>query len=389
MGPDHQLFIGIMSGTSADGIDIAIARMDNQPGSRMALTHFSEYPMPKKMRDPILRLAAPGLNEIERMGELDRALGIAYAEAVLAAIHGAGLKTEAITAIGCHGQTIRHHPRADYPFTIQIGCAATLAERTGITTISDFRSRDIAARGEGAPLVPFAHRHLFANNKKDIAVLNIGGISNITWLGINGSTTGFDTGPGNMVMDGLMLEISDGRNGFDNNGELAASGLVSKTLLEKLMAHPFLQRRPPKSTGREQFGQEVVDLILNWPELSDADRMATACQFTADSICESIRFMQSEPARWYICGGGVRNGHLMSLLQKQLAPAKVATTDAENVPPQAVEALSFALLARQTLMGQPNTLCEVTGATHAVCGGQITPGNNWQNLLQIIPAWIR
>ncbi|ATX82733.1 anhydro-N-acetylmuramic acid kinase [Mariprofundus ferrinatatus] len=389
MRTDHQLFIGIMSGTSADGIDIAIARMDHLPGSRMELIQFSEYPMPEKLREPILRLAAPGLNEIERMGELDRALGHAYADTVLAALHGVGLKPADIAVIGLHGQTIRHHPRAEYPYTVQIGCAATVAERTGITTVSDFRSRDIAAGGEGAPLVPFSHHHLFAHERKNIAVVNIGGIANVTWLGLDGTMIGFDTGPGNMIMDGLMLTISEGRSAFDHNGELAASGTVCDPLLEKLMQHPFLQRKPPKSTGREEFGEDIVNLILGWPDISDADRMATACQFTADSIENSLNYMPVEPARWLVCGGGVRNGHLMSLLKRQLAPARVTTTDVEDIPPQAVEALCFAILARQTLMGEPNTLCEVTGAAHAVCGGQITPGKNWQELLQAIPAWIR
>ena len=389
MQSDHQLFIGIMSGTSADGIDVAITRISTQPGSRMELIHFAEYPMPKRLREPILRLAAPGLNEIESLGELDRALGHAYADTVLAAMHGVGLKRDDITAIGCHGQTIRHHPKADYPYTVQIGCAATLAEQTGITTVSDFRSRDIAAGGEGAPLVPFSHRHLFTHEQKNVAVVNIGGIANVTWLGLDGSTIGFDTGPGNMIMDGLMLAFSDGRNAYDQNGVLAASGTVCPALLEKLMLHPFMQRKPPKSTGREEFGEDIVNLILGWPDISDADRMATACQYTTDSIVNSVNFMPIEPAKWLICGGGVRNEHLMDLLTKQLAPASVTTTDAEDIPPQAVEALSFAVLARQTLMGETNTLCEVTGARHAVCGGQITPGNNWQTLITSIPAWTR
>lgn len=378
-----------MSGTSADGIDVAITRISNRQDSRMELIHFSEYPMPKRLREPILRLAAPGVNEVESLGELDRALGHAYADTVLAAIHGVGLKKHDITAIGCHGQTIRHHPKADYPYTIQIGCAATLAEQTGISVVSDFRSRDIAAGGEGAPLVPFSHRHLFTHERKNIAVVNIGGIANVTWLGIDGSTIGFDTGPGNMIMDGLMLLFSDGREAYDRNGMLAASGTVCQPLLEKLMQHPYMQRKPPKSTGREEFGETIVNLILQWPDLSEADRIATACQYTAETIANSIHYMPMEPAKWLICGGGVRNGHLMRLLKGQLQPATVETTDAEDIPPQAVEALSFAVLARQTLMGEPNTLCEVTGASHSVCGGQITPGKNWQKLIRELPTWTR
>jgi len=389
---DSSLFIGIMSGTSADGIDIAIVRIGDAPDGPVELIQFSEYPMPAALREAVLKLAASDTGEIDAidsMGALDRALGVAYADTVLAAIHGVGLKETDIAAIGCHGQTIRHRPKAEQPFTVQIGCAATVAEQTGITTVSDFRSRDIAAGGEGAPLVPFSHRRLFAHERKNIAVVNIGGIANVTWLGLDGTTIGFDTGPGNMIMDGLMLAFSNGRNTFDRNGELAASGAVNHALLEKLMLHPFLQRKPPKSTGREEFGEEMVQLILGWPDISDADRMATACQYTADAIENSIGFMPNEPAKWLVCGGGTRNLHLMQLLSRQLAPATVKTTEAEDVPPQAVEAVCFALLAKQTLTGETNTIAEVTGAGHNVCGGQITPGNNWSELLKSIPAWTR
>ncbi|HCS12485.1 MAG TPA: recombination protein RecR [Zetaproteobacteria bacterium] len=198
------IILGIMSGTSADGIDVAVMRMTK----KTELLHFLSLPMPPELREPILRLAEPGVNEIELMGALHVRLGHAYAHAALQAIEAAGLKTGDIAAIGCHGQTIRHRPGERHPFTMQIGCAATIAERTGITTVDDFRSRDIAAGGQGAPLVPFAHRRLFASEDTDIAVLNIGGIANITWLGRDGSTSGFDCGPGNMLMDVLMLERS-------------------------------------------------------------------------------------------------------------------------------------------------------------------------------------
>jgi len=390
---ESAIFIGIMSGTSADGIDIAIVEdSSSDPNGSLELLHFSEQAMPAELRGPILKLAtseAGPSDAIDTMGELDRTLAEAYADAVLTAMHDARLKKDDIAAIGCHGQTIRHRPHADHPFTTQIGCAATLSERTGITTVSNFRSRDIAADGEGAPLVPFSHRQLFAHTQNNIAVVNIGGIANVTWLGIDDSTTGFDTGPGNMIMDGLILAISNGEKTFDYNGELAASGEVCQPLLEQLLSHPYLQRRPPKSTGREEFGEEVVHLIINWPGISAADRLATACQFTADSICNSTRFMPEQPDHWYICGGGTRNHHLMQLLTRQLAPAPVNTTRSAGVEPQAVEAVCFAILARQTLMGKPNTLSAVTGADHDVCGGQITPGDNWPRLLNQISSWTR
>jgi len=379
------LFIGIMSGTSADGIDVAIVRMAEQP----ELLHFLEYPMPVKLRTAVLRLTTPGFGEVDNLGGLDKALGCAYADAALSAIKAAGFEATNIAAIGNHGQTIRHRPTTQYPFSMQIGCAAVIAEQTGITTISNFRSRDLAAGGEGAPLVPFAHQQLFTDSERNTVVLNIGGIANITWLGADGGIAGFDTGPGNMIMDALMQSISHGDKAYDENGQLAASGSVNDALLDKLMQHPFLQQTPPKSTGREQFGSEVVNQILNWPDISDANRMATACRFTTNSIAQAIRFLPATPTRWLCGGGGVRNRYLMSLLEQQLSPASVSTTQSAGMPPQAVEAVCFALLARQTLLGEPNTLAAVTGAKRDVCGGQITPGANWQTLLHDIPSWIR
>jgi len=379
------LIIGIMSGTSVDGIDVAIVRMDERP----QLVDFHAYPMPDELREPILRLSEPGIDEIDAMGELDRALGAAYADAALKTIEHAGLPLRNIAAIGCHGQTIRHRPHTKYPFTLQIGNAAIIAEKTGITTVSDFRSRDIAAGGEGAPLVPFAHRLLFGSETRNIAVLNIGGITNITWLGSDGETIGFDTGPGNMVMDALMLALTDGRCGYDADGELAARGSICQGLLAQLMQHPFLKRPPPKSTGREEFGQKTVDKILAWPDLSDADRMATASAFTTLGIASSIELIPNAPDTWLVCGGGVRNPYLMQQLAEQLAPASVDTTEIAGIPPQAVEAVSFAILAYRTILGQSNTLSAVTGARRDVCGGSITPGGNWQALLQHLPAWTR
>lgn len=379
------IILGIMSGTSADGIDVAVMRMTKQP----ELLHLLSLPMPPELREPILRLAEPGVNEIEMMGAVHVRLGRAYANAAMQAIEAAGLKAEDIAAIGCHGQTIRHRPGERHPFTLQIGCAATIAERTGITTVADFRSRDIAAGGQGAPLVPFAHRLFFASNQADIAVLNIGGIANITWLGKDGSTTGFDCGPGNMLMDALMLELSDGRNGFDEDGALAASGTLCRPLLNKLLEHPFLGKQAPKSTGREDFGSVVADIILGWPEISDADRLATACELTVQGIVQSIRFLPATPQQWMICGGGARNHHLMRSLAAQLTPAALGETDACGMPAQAVEAACFAMLARQTLCGAANSIARVTGASHDVCAGSISPGNNWPQLLHDIPTWTR
>ena len=279
--------------------------------------------------------------------------------------------------------------RPRHSFTLQIGDPATIAEKTGITTISNFRSRDIAAGGQGAPLVPFAHRSLFGRSDKDIAVLNIGGIANITWLGADGTTSGFDTGPGNMLMDALMLTLTEGHHGYDANGKLAAKGSVCRGLLDQLMQPPFLKRHPPKSTGREGFGQNIIDQILAWPNLSDADRLATACAFTTCSITSAIRFLPGAPDAWLICGGGTRNPYLMQTLTEQLASANITTTETAGIPPQAVEAVSFAILAHRTILGQSNVLSAATGASRDVCGGVITPGHNWPELLRQLSDWIR
>jgi len=378
---EEKYLIGIMSGTSADGINVAIIR---EAGAQ--LIHFSERPMPAELREPILRIAEPGLGEIDTMGSLDRSLGEAFGRATLETIEETGIAKDNILAIGSHGQTIRHRPKGHKggkPFTLQIGCAATIAELTGITTISDFRSRDIAAGGEGAPLVPFAHHALFGSPDHPVAVVNIGGIANITYLHRN-LVTGFDTGPGNMVMDALMLELSDGRNRFDRDGDLAATGQVCEPLLESLLQEPFLNRTPPKSTGRETFGREVVNKIMAWPKLSDADRMATASELTARSIADSVQFLPEHPEAWHICGGGAYNLLLMSRMKELLKPAQVHSTSEINILPESMEAICFALLARETLFGRPNTVPSVTGASHAVCGGTITPGENWDELLQWI-----
>ncbi|MDQ7011706.1 MAG: anhydro-N-acetylmuramic acid kinase [Mariprofundaceae bacterium] len=384
---DFPLLIGVMSGTSADGIDVAIARMD--ANGKPALEHYREHPMPEKLREPILRLAEPGMDEIDALGELDRALGQAFAKAVLATIDEAGLKCGDIAAIGSHGQTIRHRPNARYAFSLQIGCPSTIAEMTGITTIADFRRRDIAAGGQGAPLTPFAHRAIFGDPRQPVAVLNIGGIANVTCITPDDELLGFDTGPGNMVMDGLMLALTDGRNGFDAEGGMAATGKICQPLLDELMSHPFFHKKPPRSCGREEFGRDVVHAILAWPALTDSDRVRTALELTVQAIVQSLQWLPARPARWHVCGGGVRNRFLLSRLAGALAPAEITTTDEAGMPAQALEAVAFALLAWHALQGVTNTLREVTGAGHAVCGGHIVPGKNWPELLQSIPTWTR
>ncbi|MFQ5582700.1 MAG: anhydro-N-acetylmuramic acid kinase [Mariprofundaceae bacterium] len=384
----RPLMAGVMSGTSADGIDVAIVRIcDHGP----ELVHYQEHPMPAELKEPILRLADPGMNEIDSMGGLDVAIGRAIGRATLSTIETAELKRQDIAAIGSSGQTIRHRPQGvsgSAPFTLQIGCPSTITEVTGITTVADFRRRDIAAGGEGAPLTPFVHRLLLRDRETPAAILNIGGIANVTFVSEPDELLGFDTGPGNMVMDGLMLALTDGRHACDRDGSLAAAGRADETLLKQLLAHPFFSRKPPKSCGREEFGRETVEHILAHPELCDADRLRTALELTIASIRQSTDWMPTAPDHWYVYGGGTNNSLLMRRLAEELLPADVSTTSQLGMPPEAMEASAFATLAWNALKGKANTLTGVTGANHAVCGGHIVPGANWPDLIKELSVWI-
>ncbi|MDQ7056931.1 MAG: anhydro-N-acetylmuramic acid kinase [Ghiorsea sp.] len=368
-------FVGLMSGTSLDGIDAAVVKLS---GDDVDLIYFETLTLEDKLKEPILRLNHPGFDEIDALGILDRALGLAFANAALKVVKKAGLTPEEITAIGSHGQTIRHRPQGiehSLPFTLQIGDAATIAEKTGITVVSDFRKRDIAACGQGAPLVPFVHQRLFALQGENIAILNIGGIANITYLGGDGSVLGFDTGPGNMLMDALMQSMTDARFCFDEDGELSAMGFVHQPLLKDLLQHPFLKKIPPRSTGREDFGEDVVQQVMA-VDISDADKMATACELTAQSISDCVKSLPARPEQVLICGGGALNQHLILRLKDLLHPSQVQTTTDVGLPVEAVEAVAFAMLAERTLHGEVNTLSAVTGALHDVSGGQICLGRN-------------
>ncbi len=374
IGQKSAFYVGLMSGTSLDGIDAAVVKIADQD---VELVAFTTCKLEDKLKEPILRLNQPGFDEIDAMGMLDRELGFAFADAALQVIEKAGLDVSQITAIGSHGQTIRHRPQGidnSLPFTLQIGDAATIAEKTGITVVSDFRKRDIAACGQGAPLVPFVHQKLFVEQDKHVAVVNIGGIANITYLDAGGTVLGFDTGPGNMVMDALMQTMTDARFCYDEGGELAASGQIHQPLLDNLLKHSFFKITPPRSTGREDFGEGVVHQIMA-VDISDADKMATACELTVQSITGSLQFLPHKPDVWYLCGGGALNTHLRLRL-KDVLGAPVQTTTDIGLPVEAVEAVAFAVLAERTLAGEINTLSAVTGALHDVSGGQVILGKN-------------
>jgi len=295
--------------------------------------------------------------------------------------------------VGSHGQTVYHIPDSRREggrkvcSTLQIGEPSVIAERTGITTVADFRPRDVAAGGEGAPLVPFADYFLFAHRRLTRAVQNIGGIANVTYLPAGGSVAdvlAFDTGPGNMMIDRVVHHVTRGRAGYDAGGRLAARGKVHAPLLARLLSHPYLQRQPPKSTGREMFGVQFTDTVYRKAllrGLAPLDILATVTAFTACSIADAYnRFLPRMPDEVILCGGGAENAALVGLLRQQMPAAKVRRTDDLGIPARAKEAVSFAILAAATVRGQANNVPSATGARRAVVLGKVVPGHAQRSL---------
>jgi anhydro-N-acetylmuramic acid kinase len=381
------LIIGLMSGTSADGIDAVVAEIVTERGKFRAqvLTHLHR-PFEPMLRQRILRVCLHG--SVGEICELNFLLGGLFADAALGAIRKANLRPRDITAIGSHGQTIHHLPNAQTPSTLQIGEPAVIAERTGITTIADFRVRDMAAGGQGAPLVPFADWALFADRSRPRIVQNIGGIGNLTFLPPRAKlkdVIAFDTGPGNMVIDAIVFALSRRREMYDRDGRWAAQGKVSEKLLAEMMAHPFLKKRPPKTTGREEFGEPFARQVLTSVRrmrLRPADVVATTTAFTVCSIADAYeRFvfpklsrMQRGKLQVVLGGGGAKNRTLRRMLARRLSPAGVIALDDLGIASSAKEALAFALLAHETLAARPGNVPSATGARQAVVLGNITPG---------------
>lgn len=373
----RELFIGLMSGTSADGIDAALVEFKGQ--QMQLLAHYA-MPFADDMRNSILALCSTGVDEIERMGRLHTQLGECYADCVNQlmssdAINTCGISARDILAIGCHGQTIRHRPEGHHPFTLQMGNAAVVAERTGITTINDFRSRDIAAGGQGAPLVPAFHDFLLHSDDNDRVILNLGGIANITllWRERSKPVSGFDTGPANMLMDAWIQRHL--KQPFDQNGDWSASGRINSHLLLQLLAEPWLQLPPPKSTGRELFSLHWLERQLNTLQQSLAaeDVQATLLEFTAETVAQAIRQYGPAQGQLIVCGGGALNTRLRQRLAALLPYLALSPSDDHGLPAQQVEACAFAWLARQTWLRQPGNLPAVTGARHPVVLGAIYP----------------
>ena len=364
-------YIGLMSGTSVDGIDAALVSIPVTGPLALLATH--QHPFPVSVRDAIQTLMQPGPNEIEREGELDVQLGYLFADAVKALLAKSGLNPSRIRAIGSHGQTIRHRPHAPHPFTRQIGNPSVISEETGITTVADFRARDMAAGGEGAPLVPAFHHWLFRKSGVNRVIVNIGGIANITWLPAAEDSTvlGFDTGPGNTLLDQWIARHQN--QPHDRDGAWAACGHVQEELLARLLADDYFAKAPPKSTGREHFTLAWLEQqIVGNP--APEDIQATLAELTAASIAGGTNHLPDKPAEIYVCGGGSHNRHLLARLRALLPGIPIATTAALGLDPDWVEATAFAWLAHQTLAGHAGNLPSVTGARHPVLLGGIYLG---------------
>lgn len=363
-----DLFLGLISGTSADGIDAAL--VDFAEG-QAHLVFGRTYPWDPALRAQLVALGQQGASlSLDAIAELDVRVARAFAEAANLALADSGIVASRVRAIGSHGQTLRHRPWGPYPFTLQLGDPSTLAERTGITVVADLRRRDIAAGGHGAPLLPGLHAALLHAPDEDRAVLNLGGIANLTLLPARGEVRGFDTGPANALMDAWCLRhLSED---FDRGGAFAASGHVDEELLARLLDDPWFTEPPPKSTGRDHFHLGWVEARLRGDE-APADVQATLNALTARTVANALQATQPGTRRVIACGGGVHNPQLMAALAASLPEARVESTAAHGLDPDHVEAMGFAWLARQTLLGLAGNLPSVTGAAGPRVLGGIYP----------------
>ena len=370
-----RLFVGLMSGTSLDCVDAVIARFD---GPHVQLAFSNSTPIDQNLRSRVLFLAEGASVTLEELGWVDRALGTLFAQATNDLLDLAGLRASDITAIGSHGQTIRHRPcSADNAtgFTIQIGDPNTIAELTGICTVADLRRRDVAAGGQGAPLVPAFHQAVFGKGGVDRVIANVGGMANVSLLGRHGDVArGFDTGPGNVLLDAWIFRHMQAL--YDEDGRWAEAGSVDAGLLHCLKGHPFIGHPPPKSTGREDFNIRWLDRVLEGMgrEFDPQDVQATLMEFTAQTLSEGMLSAMPECSEVFVCGGGAKNLALMRRLSTLLGARRVSSTNELGIHPDWVEACAFAWLAHQAIEGLPGNLPSVTGARRPVVLGGVYPG---------------
>jgi anhydro-N-acetylmuramic acid kinase len=385
-----MLVAGIMSGTSADAIDVALVKITGSGWKvRHQLVHFHSSKYPGAIRRRILAVAGGSPATACEISQLNFLLGELFAQACIAACRAAKLALNQLQLIGSHGQTIYHQP-ASTPFcgvpvrsTFQIAEPSVIAERTGVITVADFRTADLAAGGQGAPLVPYFDYLTFRHPRKSRVIINIGGIANLTAIPAGGSPTdiiAFDTGPGNMLIDALATLLTGGRQGYDAGGRLAAKGTVSRLTVARLLRQRYFRLQPPKTAGREQFGKEYLKryfILRGASRRALLDALATATVLTAESIASAVEdfvLPKFPVAECIVSGGGVKNRFLMTLLQEQLSsrsPIRVLPSTSVGVPAQAKEAIAFALLAYQTLHHEPSNLPSATGAARPVVLGKV------------------
>ena len=387
-----RTLIGLMSGTSHDGIDAILVNI-SQTRSRFRIQQhaFRSFPYSRPVRERLLRLsqgAHVGAGEVSQVNVL---LGELFAKAVFKLCRTVDIPPEQIDVIGSHGHTIYHSPqqRPGPGSTLQIGEPAVIANLTGITTIADFRPADIALGGEGAPLVPYVHAFLFQHPSRPVAVHNIGGIANLTYLpprSAKQDVLAFDTGPGNVLIDSIVHHVTDGAQLYDRNGRLAKAGNIHTRLLQELLRHRYFARRPPKSTGREEFGAPLVKRFLKRAarlHLSQADQVATATALTTASMARAYQdfILPNHPlAEIYLTGGGALNPALRAQFAEALPDVRVRLLEETGYESQSLEALAFAVLAYATLYGLPSNVPSATGASAPAVLGKIIPGKNYRNI---------
>ena len=367
-------YIGVMSGTSLDGVDVVLAAIDDRMVAQQASL---SWPIPVSLKEAILAICQGQQLTLSQLGQLDSRLGKLFADAVMALLKQENLRSQEIVAIGCHGQTVWHEPLGDAPHTLQIGDNNQIVARTGITVVGDFRRRDIALGGQGAPLVPAFHQALLAHPVERRMVLNIGGIANLSLLFPGQPVRGYDTGPGNMLMDAWIWRQKG--QPYDKDARWARAGNVIRPLLQQMLSDPWFARPAPKSTGREYFNYGWLERQLaHFPGLSGSDVQATLAELTAVSIAEQV-LLSGGCERLLVCGGGGRNPLVMARLASLLPGIEVGTTDEAGISGDDMEALAFAWLAWRTIAGLPGNLPSVTGAAQPSVLGAIFPANPRHN----------
>lgn len=369
----QDLYIGLMSGTSLDGVDGVLADFT---GARLRVLAHASAPLAPALKAELLALNQPGPNELHRAALAANALMLVYADVVQQLLTESAVPRQDIRAIGAHGQTVRHQPQShgQTGYTLQLCNPALLAELTHMNVVADFRSRDVAAGGQGAPLVPVFHQSVFGGSTESIAVLNIGGMANLTVMGpaLAGDLMGFDCGPGNVLLDAWCQQHQG--QPFDASGAWAAQGLVNPALLASLLTEPFFALPAPKSTGRDLFNPDWLDAALAmFPAVAPVDVQATLCELTVSTCVACVKNYALDSKELIVCGGGAFNAHLMNGLQARLPKHRVQSSSVHGLPPMQVEAAAFAWLARKTVQREPLSLEKITGAKGARIAGAIYP----------------